>query len=245
MPPSMPAYAPSYPEPPFEYRDYRRLSLYCRADGDVVSEYLPEPLEYAGDAIEVFVLYAPDVEGLGTYSEGGVVVQARYGDAVGAHMLTEYVTSDAALLAGREIWGYPKKLADVTLDENGNGIRGTVTRNGVDLIDIEFTSGDVSFDAPQLFPRLQVKRIPRADEPGYDVDHVVRLGFEGDSTDFDAASVESRITGSGTVEFGTSPTDPLGPLGPTEVVGGAFTVGDFTLGYGEDITDLPVEVEAD
>lgn len=242
---TIPEYAPPYPDLPFEYNGYRRLSMYCRADGDVVREYLPEPLEYVGDAIEVFVLYAPDVSGLAEYWEGGVVVQARYGDVVGAHMLTEYVTSDDALLAGREIWGYPKKMADITFREGDDEIHGTVTRGGVDLIDATFTPREVEFEPPRLFPRLQVKRVPRADGPGYDVDRVVKLAFDGDSTDFDASSVDSRRVGTGRVELGSGPNDPLGALGPTDVVGGAFTVGDFTLGYGEDVTTRSAVPEQD
>ena len=160
----MPEYSPAYQKLPYYYRNYRRISIYCKGNEAAIREFLPQPLEYVNNQFEVFVLNNPDVEGLGSYQEAGIVITARYKDIVGAYMAYEYVNSDDALLAGREIWGYPKKIA------------GTAARKGKEIIHAEFVKDDsVKFEIPQLFPRIQVKRIPRGDAPGCDVDKVFMM----------------------------------------------------------------------
>jgi len=49
-----------------------------------------------------------------------------------------YVNSEEALTAGREIYGYPKKMCDIKLSPiQDNKIRGTLTRKGITFLDIE------------------------------------------------------------------------------------------------------------
>ncbi len=62
-------------------------------------------------------------------------------------MLYEYVTTDDALCGGREVWGYSKKFAGVTVEEQAGGrIRARVERRGEVLIDAAFEPGDAAFE---------------------------------------------------------------------------------------------------
>ncbi|OYR55211.1 acetoacetate decarboxylase family protein [Halorubrum halodurans] len=234
----LPQHAPLYPELPYEYSGYKRVSLFGHANEDAIRRLLPPSLEYVSNEFEAFVLSAPDVEGLSPYHEGGLVVSAGYDDIDGAHMLCEYVDDDGAVAAGREIWGYPKKMADVTLTERDDAVRGTISRNGTDILEISFKDADVNPTRPQLFPRLQNKQIPSADGSGYDVNQIVKMSFEGDSSDFDADSVRERRTGTGDLTLNSTDTDPLQEIEPFEVTGGMVTYGDFSLGTGEVIADF-------
>src|SRR3546814_11368167 len=73
-------------------------------------------------------------------------------------------------------------MGEVAFDESGDGhIRAMVSRLGRTLIDARFTpSPDIVFDKPGLKPRIQVKRIPRADGHGYDVDQIIRNDLSDD-----------------------------------------------------------------
>lgn len=170
-------------------------------------------------------MHVPDAGSLGTYREGGVVAKVRYGDLVGGHVLYEYVTSDDSMAAGREIWGYPKKMCEIDWSESQASIRASVTRRGHEVIGIQFYARDAEFERPVLQPRLQVKRIPSADGNGNDIDRVIRNELQG-------GTVHQRITGMASVRLGGSAQDPLGELTIKEVIGAEFIVADFVLEFG-------------
>lgn len=228
----LPEYSPLYSTVPYHYKNYHRISAICRGHQEVIQKFLPQSFEYVSDVFEVFILNNETIEGLAPYAEGGLVIPCRYKEHVGAYMAFEYVNTDEALCAGREIWGYPKKLAQVTYEEREDGtIRGTIVRKGKTIIDLTFEQGDQEVHPPQLFPRLQIKRMPRADRYGTDMDQVILNEF------YDTA-IHQRQTGKATVNWEYSSFDPLAELGPVEVLGGIFTVGDFSLTYGKVIDEI-------
>ena len=52
-----------------------------------------------------------------------------------------YVTTDEALIAGREAAGWPKKIADITWERDGDRFPGSVTRWGTTIIEM---TGDLA-----------------------------------------------------------------------------------------------------
>ena len=223
------------------YKGYRKLSLFCKASTAALAKALPPELAVDGDLIEVFVMECPEVHDVSNpvmgprrYLEGGIVVQARYGDLRGGHVLYEFVTTDDSMAGGREVWGYPKKLGEVSMQESESGaIEATVSRLGRTLIDIRFKpDAAVKFDKPVLHPRIQVKRIPRADGAGYDVHQIIRNELKN-------PNLRQSVRGTGAAYLGGSVhMDPLFELGVSEVIGGEFVVADFHLDYGSIHEDL-------
>ena len=112
---TMPDRAPLYQAPPIAYRGVRAVHAWVKASPEGIRRALPPVFEPVGDVIQLFVMHSPDAGYLGSYDEGGVVIPCRYQGVTGAHVAYEYVSSDDSLAAGREIWGYPKKLAKVGL----------------------------------------------------------------------------------------------------------------------------------
>jgi acetoacetate decarboxylase len=231
---TLPDRSPLFKPVPRLYKGYRKLSLICEGDADGIARSLPAGFAADGRLIEIFIMHCPEVHDLANeemgprnYMEGGVVVPVRYGDLRGGHVLYEYVTTDDAMAGGREVWGYPKKLAEVTFAESGSGeVAATVSRLGRTLIDARFRPAEVAVDKPLLHPRIQVKRIPRADGKGFDVDQVIRNELRD-------PKVHARVTGTATVSLGGSPImDPVHELGVGRVVGADFVVADFILDYG-------------
>lgn len=226
----LPDYAPLYPQVPYHYKNYEKISVYCKGHREVIERFLPKDFEYVSDVFEIFVLKNEVIEGLDPYSEGGIVIPCKYKDIVGAYMAYEYVDTDEALCAGREIWGYPKKLADVEYRNEHGQVHGKITRKGKVIIDIKLTLADVEVTPPNLFPRLQVKRMPRADKYGMDMDQVIL-------NEFVDPVIHTRKNGTAEVNWEYSSFDPIAELGPVEVIGGVYVVGDFTLTYGKIIED--------
>lgn len=227
----LPEYAPLFPKLPYHYKNYQKISVYCRGNEEAIRKFLPSRFEYLSDVFEVFVLRNDDVSGLDPYSEGGVVIPCSYKGIDGAYMAYEYVNTDDSLCAGREIWGYPKKLGIVTFEETDETVHGTITRKGKKIIDIKLNKDNKKVVSQNFFPRLQVKRIPKASEYGTDIDQVIKNVFEG-------SVIHKKVTGSASASFEFSKDDPIAELGPVEVIGGQFVVGDFTLTYGTVIDEL-------
>ncbi|MGF7160874.1 acetoacetate decarboxylase [Rhodoligotrophos appendicifer] len=235
----VPDRSPLYKPLPRLYRNLRKLSVYARGDMAGIRKLVPPEFEPASDIVEFFVMHCPIVHdeadptmGPRCYSEGGVVVSVSYKGKVGGHVAYEFVTTDDAMCGGREIMGYPKKFAEVELTESGKTMQGTVRRLGRDLIIASFEEADAAVEKPVVQPRYQVKRIPRADGMGYDVNQVVTIQV-GNS------KLLERRTGKATLSVGGHPNmDPLSELGIKDVVGAEFIVGEFDLGYGEILEDL-------
>lgn len=236
---TIPHRSPLFKPLPRLYADFEKISVICRAPKDAVRRALPAPFDYVSDIIEVFAYRCPKVvdisapeAGPRSYMESGIALQAAIDGVVGGHVAYEYVTTDDAMAPGREIWGYPKKLADVTWDVQGGTITSQTSRRGRTLIDVEFTEGEALYEKPVLQPRLQIKKIPRADGLGYDV-HQVVLNKLGKWTLFES------VTGMAEVKLGgVENMDPLFDLGPLEILGAEKIRAEFELGYGEIFKDL-------
>jgi acetoacetate decarboxylase len=78
------------------------------------------------DAHFTLLTYPPST--IHPFKELVVLVPVRVGDVEGNYVPYIYVTTDEALIPGREIAGFPKKMADIVWERDGNAFRGSVTR---------------------------------------------------------------------------------------------------------------------
>lgn len=232
VPYTMPDVSPLYPPLPYTYTHYRKLTIVGRARERDLARYLPAPLDLADDRFEIFFMDAPEVDGLRPYAEAGVVLRVRYQDRVGGHVTFEYVTTDDSLAAGREIWGYPKKIAAVRLWDEDGKVRGTCSREGQHLASATFTPEQAPFDGPVMHPRLQVKRIPSAEPKGSPTGQIVWNELRDVVT-------RSLVYGSASLELGEAMGDDLRDLRPTEIIGGHLVAGSFVLDHGRIVGVLP------
>lgn len=225
---TMPDAAPLYSGVPINYKGFRKLSVLCKANPEGIRKTLPQVFTPVGDVIEVFLMNVVEVEGLDSYMEGGIVIPCRYENVVGAHVVYEYVTDDDSMAIGREIWGYPKKLASMTFEENNNCVYSTLTRRGTQLISIDFEKDEsvTDYQRPVMQPRLQLKRFVRADGTGFDMDQIISNTLTG-------STIREQYLGKAKVTLNGSKQDPLDWLLPLDIIGAEFVVADFVLGYGK------------
>jgi len=227
----LPEYSPLYPKLPYEYKDYQKVSVYCRGDKETLQKFLPKEFKITSDIFEVFILKNNKIEGLDPYSEGGVVIPCSYKDKQGACVSFEYVDTDDALCAGREIWGYPKKLSEVHYEQDEKGVKGSITRRGKKIIDIKFNFGTDEFEIPNFSPRLQVKRMPHPEQYGTDTNVIIQNELEN-------TQIKKQVFGNAELTLNKSLDDPLHELKIKEIIGASYIEGAFTLTYGKIIEDL-------
>jgi acetoacetate decarboxylase len=127
-----------------EFPGAEMLTVVFRTDPHVVERVLPRPLRPPPEPLGLaFVASYPDTNFGLAYREGAVCLDASYRGETGFYTLIMPVDDDAAMVEGRELLGYPKKLADrITLERREAHITGSVVRRGTEVIRIDGELGD-------------------------------------------------------------------------------------------------------
>lgn len=178
--PATPTLAPLYPAPPYEYRGSHLVV--ALGEGDTPATVLPSGLDrpVSRTCTVVFAEY-PDTT-IGPYREVLVLTAASWHGVDGVFCPLIYVDSDAALCAGREVWGFPKKLADIELSEDGGRVRGRLVRAGQELIVLEGHAGEITEPAAAAalgaMPIYNHKFIPAANGKETDVDCLTQVRLD-------------------------------------------------------------------
>jgi len=129
--PSMPAAGPSYPAGPYRFINREYMVITYQTDLDAIVEQLPEPLEPLDPALVHYEwIRMPDSTGFGSYTESGVVIPCRL-DGEDVNFVSQmYLDDDPPIVAGREIWGFPKKYAHPKLEIVKDTLTGTLEYAG-------------------------------------------------------------------------------------------------------------------
>lgn len=106
-------------------------------DPEVIAAVLPPPLEPSDEPLVRVTVASVDLgRGLPPFGAGTFAVQARHEGTVGNYPLVMPMTTEQSVVGGRETFGEPKKLAEVTLTRDGDNVKGLVTRLGTTIIEI-------------------------------------------------------------------------------------------------------------
>jgi hypothetical protein len=110
---------------PLTYTNSRWSAFFYRADQRDLKHVLPKCLELEDDIVEFWYVQHDHTQ-LGPYNEMGVTVSVSHRDADGkvwraGYYPYMYLTQDAAVFAGREPYGFPKKTAYLVAQEHGGG----------------------------------------------------------------------------------------------------------------------------
>jgi acetoacetate decarboxylase len=241
-----PVFSPPYPPLPHHFSDVHTIQILCKAPKGAIKRALARPLEPVGDG-DLFVLllaWTPDVEKQG-YNVHEIAINApvQWNDKVGNTTLIEYIDSDMGLIAGREIYGWPKKMAEITWSKTATGwmiiANKMKDQGGVPLMKIEYKISDSTPEVkwPDMGPVFLVRRIPPASFSTPSLNQIVCVGCN--IPDASGGPLEARpglkdTKGFVTVQFFDGPHDPLTFLGPTKVLDAKMSImeGEMPLGLG-------------
>jgi acetoacetate decarboxylase len=206
---SMPAHAPLYPRPPYDYQDAKLLVFEYLTDPESAARMLPEQAEILPEQPVAGLVFAHYPSGsLGPYQEVVQFLLCVYQGKPVQFATHLYVTTDVAMAAGREMGGYPKKVASIHIHGDDSGpFRASLDRPaGHRLAAASLTvSGEPTpvapADATLHYLTLRVIPSPTVDAPPSAADLILS----------DWEIVDGRQwTGTGTLELtGVSGNDPL------------------------------------
>ena len=210
-PAGIPMAAPSYGRGPYHFRGTRALMLIGPVEAEYARALLPPPLELLDDSIVIWTLMdCPDVTGIGPHNCACPAIPCRYGDIVGQFVPFLFTSTEASLLCFREVHGWAAILGETLIGQTGDGIIGSVTRNGATVADISATiDGDQLIGAVPKTPTFLYKEIPSIDTESCDVSRLI-------ATTSALENVALR-TGTGQINFPAAGQLPFSALAPRQV----------------------------
>ncbi|MER6222911.1 acetoacetate decarboxylase family protein [Streptomyces sp900105755] len=147
-------------------------------DPDAVAAVLPPPLKPAGRPLARVSVSKVELPGY-PLGAGSFAVAAAHGTVEGWYPLVMPMTRERALTGGREVFGEPKKLGEVTVEREGARIRAVLARHGVAFVEVRGTvDGPLPLPEPAPKTDFYFKFLPAVDGSGFDGDpllvHCVR-----------------------------------------------------------------------
>ena len=137
------------------------------------------------------------------YQECGLLLHARHRRRDVASCAWMVVDDDTALILGREVLGFPKKMAEIRLEEREGRAVGTVSRRGVELMRLEATIGEAETNPAPFFARRMVNAIG-----------TLPTGMKRIDLPPAEEHIHSARVGEAKVALASSDRDPLGDLRP-------------------------------
>lgn len=136
------------------YRDALYLAAHVPIEPDAARAWLPAGLRLArpGTAI-LFGAHFRDCSFDSVYEEVGLLIDVRHLGFRAVHCPWMLVNGDVALILGRELLGYPKKLADIRWSQTDHAIEVRAERRGVDILSISARLGGEVQSAPPMLGR--------------------------------------------------------------------------------------------
>lgn len=231
---AMPFASPSYPRGPYRFVDREYLIITYRTDLEALRTVVPPPLEIAEPLVKFEFIRMPDSTGFGDYTESGQVIPVRLGDQAGGYVHSMYLDDEAPIAGGREIWGFPKKLAGPALRVEKDALVGTLDMGSVRVATGTMGYKHAAYDAEAALasmraPSFLLKVIPHVDCTPR-ICELVRYHL----TD---VSLKGAWTGPAALDLHAHALAPVADLPVREVVSAVHILADLTLGLGEVVHD--------
>jgi acetoacetate decarboxylase len=231
---AMPLTSPAFPIGPYRFYHREFLIITYRTDPQKLRQVVPEPLQVDEPLVRFEFIRMPDSTGFGDYTESGQVIPVSYRGRKGGYTLCMFLDDEAALAGGRELWGFPKKLAKPTLRNENDTLLGTLdygpVRIATGTMGYKHKQADLAaVKASLTVPNFLLKIIPHVDGSP----RICEL-VEYHLADID---LKGAWTGPASLTLESHALAPLAELPVLEVISATHLVADLTLALGEVVHD--------
>jgi len=227
---AMPLNNPSYPPGPYRFVDREYMVIAYRTDVDALERLVPKPLEVTEGIVKYEFIRMPNSTGFGDYTESGQVIPVRFSGEVGGYVHAMFLNDHPPVAGGRELWGFPKKLATPTLEVDRDTLVGTL-----DYGRIRIATGTMGFKHRTLDRAAVMKSL---NEPGF----LLKIIPHVDGSRRICELVRYRLndivlkgawTGPAALELHPHALAPIADLPVREIVSATHMIADLTLELGE------------
>jgi acetoacetate decarboxylase len=231
---AMPLTSPAFVPGPYRFVDREYLIITYRTDPDALRAVIPAPLEMAEPIVKFEFIRMPDSTGFGDYTESGQVIPVTFQGHAGSYVHAMYLDDESPIAGGRELWGFPKKLAAPKLSIEKDTLLG-VLRYGpvpVAVATMGYKHRALPRDpvlASLTAPNYLLKIIPHVDATPR-ICELVRYFC-------DDVTVKGAWEGPAALELFHHALAPVAQLPVLQVLSGVHILSDLTLGLGTVVHD--------
>ena len=236
---AMPLTNPAYPRGPYRFYDREFVVITYRSDPEALRAVVPEPLEVAGDTVNYEFIRMPDSTGFGDYTETGQVIPVRWRGRdgkvqEGGYVHAMYLDDNSPIAGGREIWGFPKKLATPRIERESETLVCTLHYGAVLCVTATMGYKHREIDPEPVLeglarPSFMIKIVPHVDCTPR-ICELVRYYTED-------VTLKGAWSGPAALQLFEHALCDVARLPVREVVGARHFVTDLTLGLGEVVFD--------
>jgi len=231
---AMPLTSPAFPIGPYRFVDREFLIVTYRSDIDALRQVVPEPLLVSEPIVKYEFIRMPDSTGFGDYTESGQVIPVTFEGTRGGYVHSMYLNDEAPIAGGRELWGFPKKLAAPSMTVEKDTLLGTLDYGSVRVATATMGYKHHAIDpapvlAGLLGPNYLLKIIPHVDGSAR-ICELVRYFLED-------VTIKGAWSGPAALELFHHALAPVARLPVLEVISGMHIVTDMTLGLGSVVHD--------
>lgn len=231
---SMPLHSPAYPPGPYRFVNREYMIVTYRTDRAALEKVVPKPLEIVDSIVKYEFIRMPDSTGFGDYTESGQVIPVRFAGEMGGYVHAMFLDDDPPIAGGRELWGFPKKLASPALRVEHDTLLGTLDYGPVRVATGSMGYKHRAMDDETVLralrePSFLLKIIPHVDGTPR-ICEIVRY-YLGDIV------LKGAWSGPAVLELHSHALAPLGNLPVLEVISGVHLIADLTLNLGEVVHD--------
>ncbi|WP_081214443.1 acetoacetate decarboxylase [Pseudomonas synxantha] len=239
---SMPLTSPAFAPGPYRFVNREFLIITYRTDPEKLRKWVPEPLDIDMDnpIVRYEFIRMPDSTGFGDYTESGQVIPVAYAGRKGGYTHSMYLDDFAAISGGRELWGFPKKLARPTLSVESDTLMGELhygkvlvanATMGYKHLEMDHGLAKAAIEAPGFL----LKIVPH-------VDGTARI-LELVEYRCEDVLIKGAWTGPVGLNLFSHALARVNDLPVLEILSGVHIVADLTLGLGEVVHDYLAPVQ--
>jgi acetoacetate decarboxylase len=231
---AMPQTNPAFPPGPYRFVNREYFIIQYRSDPEALRRIVPEPLELTEPVVNYEFIRMPDSTGFGDYTESGQVIPVSYQGQLGSFTHQMFLNDHPPIAGGRELWGFPKKLAQPKLTVEIDTLVGTLNYGSVRIatgtMGYKHRALDIETEARKLTaPNFLLKIIPHVDGSAR-ICELVRYHLED-------ITVKGAWTGPAALDLYSHALAPVAELPVLQVLSAKHLVADLTLGLGTVVHD--------
>ncbi len=233
---AMPLTSPAYPPGPYRFIDREYLVITYRTDPAKLRAVVPEPLEL--DEREPLVKYEfirmPDSTGFGDYTETGQVIPVSFGGRKGGYTHCMFLNDEPPIAGGRELWGFPKKLASPKLHTEIDTLVGTL-----DYGPLRVATGTMGYKHRAADPKAVKASLEAPNFLLKIIPHVDGSPRICELVEYYLEDIRLKGAWAGPAALSLTPhaLAPVAELPVLEVISATHILADLTLGLGKVVHD--------
>ncbi|CAB3631059.1 acetoacetate decarboxylase [Achromobacter pestifer] len=232
---AMPFTNPAFPRGPYRFINREFFIISYRTDPDRLRAVVPEPLQITSPIVNFEFIRMPDSTGFGDYTESGQVIPVTLDGVAGNYTHAMYLNDHPPIAGGRELWGFPKKLATPRLNVHTDTLVGELDYGPVRIAEATMGYKHRALDGAAIrqgmaaTPNFLLKIIPHVDGTAR-ICELVRFYLQD-------VTVHGAWSGPSSLALFPHALAPVADLPVLEVIEARHIVADLTLALGDVVYD--------